>query len=195
MTRKTLQNWPVYLKAESGLTHCFPTRRLSHREASRRISEVCNSTSSSVIRVTTNPPLTRPCAALGGAGIRCWIAPRDILPGVEWGRSIIEAIEQTKIMVLVVTANANDSPQIRREVERAVNHGVAILPFRVEDVVLDKSLEYFIGNVHWLDAFSPPLEAHLKSLAGTRKTERIVRFIAVHNSLGELKDASHMPET
>jgi len=69
----------------------------------------------------------------------------------------------------VFTANANASPQIRREVERAVNRGVAILPLRVEDVVPGKGLEYFIGNVHWLDALTPPLEAHLKSLAGTIK--------------------------
>jgi hypothetical protein len=72
-------------------------------------------------------------------------------------------------MVLVFTADANASPQIRREVERAVNRGVAILPVRIEDVVPGRALEYFIGNVHWLDALTPPLEAHLKNLAGTVK--------------------------
>jgi len=107
------------------------------------------------------------CAALESEGIRCWIAPRDVMPGMEWGRSIIEAIEQAKIMVLLFTANANASPQIRREVERAVNHDVVILPFRVENILPDKSLEYFIGNLHWLDAWTPPLEAHLNQLAGT----------------------------
>jgi hypothetical protein len=88
---------------------------------------------------------------------------------MEWGEAIIDAIEECRIMVLVFTANANESPQIRREVERAVNRGVAILPVRIEDVLPGKGLEYFIGNVHWLDALNPPLEAHLKSLAGTIK--------------------------
>ena len=109
------------------------------------------------------------CAMLESNGIRCWIAPRDVLPSMEWGEAIIDAIEQCRIMVLVFTANANDSPQIRREVERAVNRGVAILPLRMEDVLPGKSLEYFIGNVHWLDALTPPFEAHLKNLAGTIK--------------------------
>ncbi len=109
------------------------------------------------------------CAMLETEGIRCWIAPRDVLPSMEWGEAIIDAIEQCRIMVLVFTANANDSPQIRREIERAVNRGVAILPLRVEDVLPGKALEYFIGNVHWLDALTPPFEAHLKSLAGTIK--------------------------
>jgi photosystem II stability/assembly factor-like uncharacterized protein len=109
------------------------------------------------------------CAMLESNGVRCWIAPRDVVPGMEWSECIIDAIEQSRIMILVFSANANTSPQIRREVERAVNHGVAILPVRIEDILPGKALEYFIGNVHWLDALTPPLEAHLKSLAGTIK--------------------------
>ena len=109
------------------------------------------------------------CAMLESNGIRCWIAPRDVVPSRECSECIIDAIEECRIMVLVFTANANASPQIRREIERAVNHGVAILPLRVEDVLPGKSLEYFIGNVHWLDALTPPFEAHLKNLAGTIK--------------------------
>lgn len=109
------------------------------------------------------------CGMLESEGVRCWIAPRDVLPSMEWSEAIIDAIEECRIMVLVFTANANDSPQIRREVERAVNRGVAILPVRIEDVLPGKGLEYFIGNVHWLDALNPPLDAHLKSLAGTIK--------------------------
>jgi hypothetical protein len=109
------------------------------------------------------------CAVLESNGVRCWIAPRDVTPGMEWGECIIDAIEECRIMVLVFTTNANDSPQIRREVERAVNHSVAILPFRVEDILPGKALEYFIGNVHWLDAITTPMEIHLKSLADTVK--------------------------
>jgi uncharacterized protein len=109
------------------------------------------------------------CAMLESNGIRCWIAPRDVTPGMEWGECIIEAIKQSRIMVLVFSTHANESPQIRREIERAVNHGVAILPLRIEDVQPGMALEYFIGNVHWLDALTPPLENHLKNLAGTVK--------------------------
>jgi len=109
------------------------------------------------------------CATLESEGIRCWIAPRDVTPGMEWSGAIIGAIKQARVMVLVFTANANASPQIRREVERAVNHDVVILPFRVENVIPDESLEYFIGNVHWLDALTPPIEAHFRSLARTIK--------------------------
>src|SRR6516165_5225118 len=71
------------------------------------------------------------CASLEGHGIRCWIAPRDIIPGMDWGGSIVEAIESARLMVLVLSASADASPQILREVERAVNKGVRIIPLRI----------------------------------------------------------------
>lgn len=109
------------------------------------------------------------CAMLESNGVRCWIAPRDVTPGMEWSECIIDAIEECRVMVLVFTTNANESGQIRREIERAVNRGVAILPIRIEDILPARALEYFIGNVHWLDALTPPLESHLQNLAGTVK--------------------------
>src|SRR5438552_3666559 len=47
------------------------------------------------------------CAALEARGLRCWVAPRDIVPGKEWGAAIIEGIEQSRSMVLLFSANAN----------------------------------------------------------------------------------------
>src|ERR1700733_9852973 len=112
------------------------------------------------------------CAMLESNGIRCWIAPRDVTAGMEWSECIIDAIEECRVMVLVFTTNANESPQIRREVERAVNRGVAILPLRIEDILPGRALEYFIGNVHWLDGMTQPLESHLQNLAGSGKILR-----------------------
>lgn len=107
------------------------------------------------------------CATLEANGIRCWIAPRDILPGMDWGESIIDAINESRVMILVFSASANASPQIKREVERAVNKAIPIIPFRIEDVPLSKSLEYFISTPHWLDALSQPMERHLQYLSQT----------------------------
>ena len=115
------------------------------------------------------------CAALEAHGIQCWIAPRDVTPSMEWSECIVEGIEECRIMLLVFTADANASPQIRREIERAANHGATILPLRVEDVLPGRALEYFIGNVHWLDAMPPPLENHLPNVAIT--VERILEKI------------------
>src|SRR5271163_455626 len=61
------------------------------------------------------------CATLEAKGIRCWIAPRDVIPGQEWGAAIVDAIQSSRVMVLVFSSHANASPQIRREVQLAVN--------------------------------------------------------------------------
>jgi hypothetical protein len=64
----------------------------------------------------------------------------------------------------VFSASSNDSPQVRREVERAVHKQVSILPFRIENVLPSKSLEYFLSSQHWMDAFPPPREPHFARL-------------------------------
>ena len=108
-------------------------------------------------------------ASLEANGIRCWIAPRDILPGSDWSESIVEAMELAGTMVLVFSAHSNSSPQIRREIESAVSAGIPVIPFRIEEVLPSKSLQYFIGPQHWLDAWTPPLEQHLHRLTDTIK--------------------------
>jgi hypothetical protein len=107
------------------------------------------------------------CAVLESKAIRCWVAPRDIQPGADWGESIIGAIRGSRVMVLIFSRNANESVQIKREVERAVHHGIPIIPLRIEDILPTGALEYSISTAHWLDAFTPPMERHLTYLANT----------------------------
>ena len=104
-------------------------------------------------------------------GIQCWIAPRDIVPAADWAAEIIDAISAARAMILVFSASSNQSPQVRREVERAVHKQISILPFRIEDVLPSKSLEYFLSAQHWLDAFPPPREPHYARLCSYLKAQ------------------------
>lgn len=104
------------------------------------------------------------CARLEQAGHRCWLAPRDILPGKSWAEAIIEGIESARVFVLIFSGHANGSHQVLREIERAVSNGLIVIPFRIEDVTPSKSLEYFMSAPHWLDALTPPLERHFDRL-------------------------------
>jgi hypothetical protein len=101
---------------------------------------------------------------LEGQGINCWIAPRDIAPSADWAAEIMDAISSARAMILVFSASSNLSPQVRREVERAVHKELSILPFRIENVLPSKSLEFFLSTQHWLDAFPPPREPHYARL-------------------------------
>jgi hypothetical protein len=109
------------------------------------------------------------CAVLEAHRLRCWIAPRDIVAGTPYGEALAEAIGGSRLLVLVFSSGANDSPQVMREVERAVSRGLPILPFRIEDVAPSKAMEYFLPSIHWLDALTPPLEKHLQILADTAR--------------------------
>jgi hypothetical protein len=104
------------------------------------------------------------CHCLESAGVRCWVAPRDIRPSEDWAEAIINGMDQCRLLLLIFSSSSNNSPQVRREVERAVNKGLTILPFRIEAVPPSKSLEYFISTQHWLDAFGRDLEASLAEL-------------------------------
>ncbi len=96
--------------------------------------------------------------------IRCWIAPRDIIPGTNWGQAIMSAINDVDVMILVFSSNANTSKHVVREVEAAINKGVDVLPMRVDSATPAESLEFFIKIAHWMDAVTPPLESHLRPL-------------------------------
>jgi hypothetical protein len=109
---------------------------------------------------------------LEAEGIECWIAPRDISPSSDWAAEIIDAISAARVMILVFSASSNQSPQVRREVERAVHKQVRVLPFRIEPVMPSKSLEYFLSAQHWLDAVPAPLETHFRRLCNHLKSQQ-----------------------
>jgi len=109
------------------------------------------------------------CTKLESAGVRCWIAPRNIRPGREYASAIMDAIDAARLMVLIFSAHANVSPQVHREIERAVSRGLTIIPFRIEEILPTSGMQYFLGSIHWLDAITPPIAAHLDRLAETVK--------------------------
>jgi len=125
------------------------------------------------------------CATLENAGIRCWIASRDIVPGLEWSAAIVNAIDNCRIMILIFSSHANQSRQIRREVERAADRGITVVPLRVEDVPPVDALAYFLGSVHWLAAFPQPLEAHLEPLVQAARS-----LLEIRPGNGAVRDAS-----
>jgi hypothetical protein len=104
------------------------------------------------------------CNHLESAGIRCWIAPRDIPFGSDWTEGIMRGIDACKVFVVVFSEHANDSEHVRREVAKAFSQGLAVIPFRTEAVTPNRSLSYFLETVHWLDAITPPLQNHLRTL-------------------------------
>lgn len=105
------------------------------------------------------------CSALEARGIRCWIAPRDVLPGTDYAAAIVEAITQCRALVLIFSAHANASRHVAREVGRAMSKSKIVIPFRIDSDTPSGTLEYYLGDTQWLDATAPPLEARIDELA------------------------------
>src|SRR5258707_4865644 len=105
------------------------------------------------------------CAHLESAGIKCWIAPRDIEPGATWTKGIMQGLDACRVLILVFSEHANDSDHVQREVAKAFSSGLAVILCRIKDVLPNQSLSYFLDTVQWLDASAPPLEKHLGTLS------------------------------
>ena len=108
-------------------------------------------------------------AILEQNNIKCWIDYRDATPGANYAGSIVRAIKKSDFVIVVLSKNSVVSPQVLNEVNAAVNNGVSIIPFKIEESDLSDNMEYYIGKTHWLDAITPPLESHIYRLVDTIK--------------------------
>ena len=106
----------------------------------------------------------RICGALESVGVSCWIAPRNITPGIDFPSAIVEGISAAHAFVLVLTEHAAASPHVLSEVGHAFNGKKRILPFRIWQAVLPEDLEYFLSLTQWLDAPDGCTDQNVKRL-------------------------------
>ena len=84
-------------------------------------------------------------------GIKCWIAPRDVTPGSPYADEIVGAINDAKILVLVLSQHAIDSAHVGKEIERASSKRRRIIGLRTDAAPLTRSFEYFLSESQWID--------------------------------------------
>ena len=85
------------------------------------------------------------CSILEQQNVACWMAPRDILPGTHWAASITQAIRNARVLVLMFSASANDSAQVLREVNLAVECRVPILTIMLEQSKISDAFSYYLS--------------------------------------------------
>ena len=121
--------------------------------------------------------------------IPCWMAPRDIAPGLEYGSQIVAAIEECSVLVLLLSESSNRSRFVLNEVERAVSKNKIVIPMRIHNVTPSRSLEFFISNAQWLDAWQTPLATAIGPLAAA-----ISNHIGAQVAVGRAVQAAAQPE-
>src|ERR1700691_4236038 len=93
------------------------------------------------------------CTALERRGLACWISSRNVRPGQNYQEQIVRAIRTAKIMVLVFTANANNSNEIKKELALASQNNLLVIPVRIDDVVPNEAFAYEFATRQWIDLF------------------------------------------
>ena len=71
---------------------------------------------------------------------------RDVVPGEEYVAALVNALRESRLMVLVFSSGANQSKHVLREVERALSMGLPVVPLRIENVRPSAAMEYYIAS-------------------------------------------------
>lgn len=105
----------------------------------------------------------RICEILEGNNHQCFLAARDIRAGREYAEEIVNGIDKSDAVIVLLSKEANQSPHVLREIERAVSRKIPIIIYKLEDVELTKSMEYFLMTHQWMsksknDSFENILE-------------------------------------
>jgi hypothetical protein len=105
------------------------------------------------------------CEKLESVGVRRWMAARDISASENWTTATRTAIRSSRVMVLVLSENANAAPHIKREIAHAFYTRRIIIPLRLANTLPRRDFLFYLGKVRWINAFNPPAEQHLEALA------------------------------
>lgn len=92
--------------------------------------------------------------ALGRRGIECWIASRDIAPGENYQESIVHALRAARAVVLIYSAAANNSDEIKKELSLASRYQVPVVAFRIANVEPSDAFAYELSTRQWIDAYA-----------------------------------------
>ena len=128
------------------------------------------------------------CHTLEAHCIKCWIAPRDVIPGTPYARAIIQAIKESHLMVLVYSRNSNQSEHVANEVDRMFNLGNPIIPFLIDETAMSEEYEYYLSRKHWLVAY-PEYREKCEELASV-----VLRFLN-KTQASEMTTTEHSSES
>ena len=97
-------------------------------------------------------------------GLRCWIAPRDVIAGSLFAEAIVQALNEAKVFVLILSAHAAASPHVGKEIERASAKRRPIIALRADSAPLSPAFEYYLSESQWIDLGSRLTDATVATL-------------------------------
>jgi TolB-like protein/tetratricopeptide (TPR) repeat protein len=98
-------------------------------------------------------------AALERQGLKCWIAPRDVIPGSLYADGIVRAITGAKVFALVLSEHSIASSHVGKEIERASSNRRPIIALRIDLAPLTPAFQYFLSESQWITVGAGDTEA------------------------------------
>ena len=103
--------------------------------------------------------------ALEDRGRMCWMAPRDIPPGVpSWAEPIVTAIASSKLMLVLLTEHSIPSVEVLREVTLAADEKVPLLGVSLDATRLSPGLRYYFVAGQRLDVAQFDIDEQVRSI-------------------------------
>lgn len=93
------------------------------------------------------------CHLLEQHDIKCWMAPRNLTGGAEYGDVIEDAIKYSRAVVVLFSDTAARSRWVSGELNVAFEEQKPIIPFRLDETPLRGQVRVMLNQKHWIDAF------------------------------------------
>ena len=125
-------------------------------------------------------------------GYNCWIAPRDITSGEDYTDLINNAIKSCMAVIIIVSDKSIRSQWVKKELTTAVSYNKKLIPFKIQNVVLDGGLEFILNNVQWIDASSNMTSHFPDIIEGLRYVQPANPTMTVAQSTSRNKGKNNM---
>jgi TolB-like protein/Flp pilus assembly protein TadD len=107
---------------------------------------------------------------LRSAGVSVWIDQGGIDGAALWGESIVNALENAKVLLLVVTPSAVASHNVAKEVMLTSERKGHILPVHLEPTTIPASLKYPLAGIQHIEYYNGDTEANFQTVLASLKS-------------------------
>jgi hypothetical protein len=101
---------------------------------------------------------------LRAAGVAAWIDQGGIDGAQRWGEEIVNAIDSSKIVILMISQTSMQSENIAKEVMLAWENNKHFLPLCLEDAKIAKSMQYQLAGIQQIKLYEGDPEAKFVSV-------------------------------
>jgi TolB-like protein/Flp pilus assembly protein TadD len=109
-------------------------------------------------------------AKLRGAGVSLWIDQGSIDGAALWGESIVRALEDAKVLLLMVSPAAVSSHNVAKEVMLTSERKGHILPVHLEPTTIPTSLKYPLAGIQHIEFYQGDPDDNLKAILRSLET-------------------------